>query len=412
MEGETMMATMVNNEADLRAALANGGEIHVDSSAVVTLSQTLEVTQPTKLIGGKFVKSSGPAFHITSSNVEFDGVQIAGGEVAAGYDDTQKLIYAQGTEAAPLGNLWLHECKLFGSRGDNIWLEWCRESNVTNNLIKRFLYSGIMVISGEGIIIQGNNVYDARMTGEVPNVYGIAVTDLDNTEAARSRDCTIIGNRVDQIDWEAIDTHGGDRITIVGNTVSRSPRGIALVTGNSTRLTAPTRCVVSGNNVDGAGTRRPIREGIWLGGIANVPADGVVTGNIVTNYPWTIGTPYVDRSKTYIGGNNVPLVDWTPIEMDEFNAHGTWPPEFKVDGNTTYLRGAGYPKSGTSRIYGRIPNAHAWPSQLTMVGAVKGSDSGGSIGMFAAHPDGSIELFYKSLDDTPAFFLSGSYEAV
>lgn len=403
---------LVTTEAELRAAVTAGGEVYVDTGTSITLTSPVDVTVPVRIIGGTYSVPSGVGFHVTSSNVEFNRVRMGGGwSYAGGHDPGQKLIYVQGTATSKLENISIHDSFFSGSRADNVWLEWVKDSYVSDNIIKRYLYSGVMLISCDGVVVNGNNIWDSPLVGQL-NCYGIAATDLDNTEAARSRNCLITGNRVHLVDWEGIDTHGGDGITVTGNTVTACPRGIALVTGNSTRVASPTRCVVSGNNVDGAGSRQTVREGIWLGGIANVPADGVVTGNIVTNFDKAFSTPYVDRGKTFVGGNNVPFVDWTLIDMDEFTAHGTWPPEFMIDGNTVTVRGAGYPKTGTSKIYGTIPNVFAAPSELSMVGAVKGSDPNGSVGMFAVHPDRRVQLYYKNGTDTPAFFLSGSYEAV
>jgi hypothetical protein len=409
--------TLVSTEEELTAALADGGEIRVDSSVVITLSQTMDVIRPTKLIGGTFAVDTGTAFQITSSDVEFYGARIAGGGIAAGHDGTQTLIHAAGTATSPLSNVNVNDCHLSGSRADNIWLDWCVESTVSNNTIREFLYSAVMVVSGTRVTIIGNQVSDSPLldaAGSPTNCYGIAVTDIDNTEQARSRNVLVTGNRVHAIDWEGIDTHGGDGITITGNTITACPRGIALVTGNSTRTTAPTRCVVSGNNVDGVGARQTVREGIWLGGMANVPADGVVTGNLVTGYgDKTFVTPYVDRGKMHVGGNQPAYMQWSPITLDgDFTANSTYTPEYKIDGNTSYLRGGVIPKSGSQRkVIGHLANPHARPEVLSFVGYTKGSNPSAGNGMVGVWPDGTIELFYSSGTDTYTYFLSGSYEA-
>jgi hypothetical protein len=404
---------LINNEQDLAAALKNGGEIRVDSSFTIVLSNTMDVTLPTKIIGGRFTKDSGPAFYITSSDVDLHGVSITGGGTAAGYEDDQKLIFAQGTQLAPLENLWVHDCKLSESRGDNIWIEWCNDSNISGNLIKRFLYSGVTVISGDGVVVDGNNISDSPLTPAVSNCYGIAVTDLDNTEIARSRNCTIVSNRVHLIDWEAIDTHGGDGLEITGNTVTASPRGIALVVGNATRLAAPQNCVVSGNIIDGSGVRERIRPGIFLGGIANSPADGTITGNSITNYPTPVYLNYIDRAKTYVGGNNQPLMDWAPITMDGgFIAHSTFTPEYRIDGNTVHLRGGVLPGDGGNRkIIGHLANSSAWPTTLTFVGYTQGSGGSAGNGTVGIWEDGTVEFFHDSGSDRYTYFLSGTYEA-
>lgn len=406
---------LITNEQDLAAALKNGGEIRMDSSFTVALSDTMDVALPTKLIGGTFTKDNGPAFYITSSDVDFHGVSITGGGTSAGYEEDQKLIFAQGTQSAPLEDLRVHDCKLLESRGNNIWVEWCNDSNISNNVIRRFLYSGVMVVSGDGVVIEGNSISDSPLIPTVSNCYGIAVTDLDNTEIARSRNCTIVRNRVDLIDWEAIDTHGGDGLVITGNTVTASPRGIALVVGNSSRVIAPQNCVVSGNIVNGSGVRKPIRTGVFLGGIANTPADGTISGNSITNYPTPVYLNYIDRAKTYVGGNNQPLMDWAPITMDgDFNAHTTFAPEYRIDGNTVHLRGGVLPaRGGNRKIIGHLANPSAWPAALTFVGHPNGSQGSTGNVRVGVREDGTVEFFHRSGgDDLYTYFLSGTYEAV
>lgn len=406
-------------QEEIESALLDGGEIYVDSSSVIHLSRPLYVNKPTKFRGGQFIVSSGPALIIGSSNVDVIGTQIYGANVfTASLDESQKFIYAQGTQGAPLTNLSVLACRLYGSQKDNIRFEWCTDSIISSNLVKNFLYSGIMLLSCEGVTVTGNNVSNGLMKDPVKNVYGIMTSDLDNTEAARSRNISITGNRVHQIDWEAIDTHGGDGITITGNTVTASPRGIALVSGNLSRLTVPTRCVVTGNNIDASGSRIPSREGIWLGGISGNPACGVVTGNYVSGYEEgkSIVTPLVDRNKLYVGGNNISLVPASLIELNSqyFSAHNVVPPRYTVDGNSVSVEGAVFPKphpANTSLYVGKLSNPHAWPERECMLGMIKGSNPNAGTAMLGIKTNGELWMYYKSTNDTYPYHLAGSYLA-
>lgn len=404
----------ITTQAALQDAVTAGGDVYIDSGTTITLTSQINVTVPVRIHGGTLSVANGPAFYITASNVEIDGVKIVGGKGDNNYDSSQKLIYAVGTSTTPLQNIAIRGCTLYGSRGDNIWLEWCADSSAQNNWISTFLYSGVMIISGVRCLVSGNVIRDAPLSTGVVNTYGIAVTDLANTIAARSQDCTIVGNQVSLIDWEGIDTHGGRGLTITGNTVTSCCRGIALVVGNSTRLVAPQECVVSGNRVNGAGQRRTLREGIFIGGIANTPADGTIVGNQVVNHSPNFVTTYVDRSTLFIGSNSVPLVDWTPITLDgDWNANATYTPEYKVDGNTVYFRGGLIRKSTsvpTNSIIGHLPSAHAWPTILTPVCSVQGSNGSAGHGYVLVDTDGTVLMNYASLDGY-TYFLNGSYQA-
>jgi hypothetical protein len=408
---------VISTQAELEAALLAGGDIVVDSGVTIDLTATMQVTQPSRIRGGRFTRDSGPAFEITSAGVDVDDVEITGGGAAAGYDPTQKLIYAHGGAAAPLTDVRIRNCTLRGSRGDNIWLEWCTGAVVDGTDIASYLYSGVMVISGRRIMITNNQVRDAPLTAGVVNVYGIAITDLDNTDAARSRDCSVLGNQVTLIDWEGIDTHGGDSLTITGNHVTGCPRGIALVTGNATRLYAPTDCLVSGNTIDAAGARQPLLAGVYLAGIAGKPASATIVGNQLLGYdtPGPVYASYWARADTYIGDNSRPFVPWTPIEMGlDYTPNTSYPPQYLVDGNTVHLRGGVIPRSGgvaARTDIGTLPKPAAWPTILTIAGFAKGSSPGAGNAQVAVTPAGELQMLYGSGTDAYTYWLSGSYQA-
>ncbi len=322
---------MITTEEELVAALAAGGDIWCDSSVTIPLTAAMHVTVPCRIHGGQFTREAGPAFEVTTSHVEFRGVHITGGgrtfadlmneaatfaDLAAlhasyedmrwmngTYDGTQKLIWVRGTRHAPLSNIRVHGCTLTRSLGDNVWLDWCTDSTVHHNHITRALYSGVMVVSGDRIDISHNHISDLGLSPGVINVYGIAATDVTNQLADRSRNITITANHVTLVDWEGIDTHGGERVTVVGNIVSGCPRGIAFVTGNDTRQAVPSRCLATGNTVDSAGARRPAREGISLAGRSGLGATGLISGNQVVGYSNPIWTYAWSPALSLVDGN-------------------------------------------------------------------------------------------------------------
>lgn len=411
LEAGSYDPTKVTSYAGMEAALLEGGEIYVDGNVEIEITSPLEVNVPaTKIFGGLFRVPGGVGFRITANDVEMDGCTIVGNGTDT-YDITQRLVLAQGTSGTRLNAINLRNLKMWGSRGYNIRLEWCVDSNVTNCIMRRYLYSGVTVISGRRIKVADCTISDARLVSGVSNVYGIAFTDDDNTEAARSVDCSAVGNTVHEVDWEGIDTHGGKGIVITGNTITACPRSVALVGGNGTRIMMPEECVVSGNYMNGEGQRQTIREGLFIGGIAGTPADCTATGNIILNHSPNIYTNYIDRDKTYIGGNNVPLMDWTDIPLAEFTSNPVYTPQYKIDGNTVYFRGGAIPSSGTADVIGNLPNASAWPSTLSFLGYVKESGGGSGNGMLAVDETGELKLWYRSGTTTFTYFLSGSYEA-
>lgn len=409
-----MTILLVTTRLELEAALVTGGEVCVSNDVTIELDTPLNVTVPTRVIGGTFHVFNGPGFVVTSSDVEFNHVTIRGGGVDLPYDQTQKLIYVLGTAAAPLSNVHVVDCRLTDSRGDNVWLEWTRLSTVRDCVIKRFLYSGVMVLSGDRVKVNDNVIEDAPLTVGVPNVYGIAVSDLTNTAAGRSTNVQVTGNVVSLIDWEGIDTHGGDAISIVGNTVLSCQHGIALVTGNATRIVAPTRCLVVGNTVDGAGARRPLGHGIGLDGIANTPASGTIVGNQILTYTVPFSLNYWARDLTYVAQNSKPHVGWRSVTLgSDFTVNPTYPLQYSVDGNTVFVRGGVIPKSGgvaNRTDIGSLDKSAAWPTRLSFVRFAKGSNPGGGNAQVAVTTGGDLQMLYGVGTDAYTYFVDGSYQ--
>lgn len=407
----------ITTQADLVAALAVGGDVVCDPTVTIPLTDTMTVTQPgTRLLGGTFTRTTGSAFLITASNVEVAGLLITGGN-AGTYDDSQKLVYALGTSDAPLSNVDIHDCHVTNSAAHNVWLEWCTSSRVHSNLIDHGLYSGILLISGNGVTITDNTVSDFTIAPGQVECYGIALTDASNTVAARSQHCTVTGNRVDRIDWEGIDTHGGDGIVITGNVITATRRSVALVAGNATRVISPIHCVVSGNEIDATGARVTPDIGVFLGGLSGVSASAVVTGNMIAGYDSTspIVTNFWNRTDTTIAHNSRLHVPWTAVTLGGgWIPNASFPPQYSVDGNTVSFRGGAIPPAGGISAHGAIGNlgnAAAWPAVRTFYATTKGSGTGG-FGVLNVDTDGSLRIDYGTSTDTFTYWLTGTYSAV
>lgn len=408
---------LVRTRAELEAAIAAGGTIFVDERNEIVISGThidIATSRPVHIIGGrfKFDTNSTHGFYVSQSDVTFDGCTFTGIGTATGtYVNNRRFVYASGTDTNNLlSNINVLNCTMTGSIETNIFYRYVKDSNIRGNRIRDYLYGGVMLLSCTGIMIDGNTIDDAVMRAPVVNTYGIAITDGANLVEARSRDITVSNNILRNHPWEAIDTHGGERITITGNIIINAVRGIALVVGNDDRLVVPNFCVVTGNFVDGKGSDR---EGISLFGLANNPADALITGNKVQNFSINIYVGIFNRANTYIGGNNVPWVPWTNLTMTGgWNAHPTIPPQYHIDGKTVSLRGMVQPPGGTKQsLVAKVPSGYA-PDALIFLGTSKGSNAAAGNVVFGMNPDGSLSSYYGSGTDTYYYPLHGSYEMI
>lgn len=398
--------------AQIEEAIEDGETAYVSSESEIILDYPIQVNQSSTIVGGRFYAPSGePAFVVTASGVNLERTQIRGQGKSFGYTHTQKLIHAVGTPANPLYDISIHNATLTDSAADNIWLQWVKQSKVATSTIKDYLYSGVMLISCDGVDVSGNHISGAPLSTGVVNTYGIAATDLSNSIEGRSKNITISGNILEDIEWEAIDTHGGTHICISHNIINNCVRGVALVVGNSSRVTVPNNCTVTGNIIDGMGSTR---EGICLYGLPGNLADATVTGNSIRGHKTPIYANQYDRALTRIGANSVPHVGWTNLTLTNgWRANPTYLPQYMVDGEMVYLRGMVIPPVDAFHpTFGALASAYA-PSILTFSRYTKGSNPGAGDATIGVATTGSLSMYYSTIRDTVySYPIEGQYRMI
>lgn len=404
----------------LQAAVAEGGVINMGTE-VINITTQVNITVPVWIIGGRFTlpESAGyAAFNVTSSNVTFFLTSFTGAGTAAAYDINSRFITASGSSSTPLTNVNVINTTMEGCQSENIRLVWTTRSTVAENYISDFLYAGVMMLSCADITVSDNHIVNAVMKAPVVNVYGIAATDSVNTVAGRSRNIKIIGNTIKNVDWEGIDTHGGDGIVVVGNTLEACARGIALVVGNASRLTVPINCVVSGNVVNKGSLAVAEREAISLFGLAGNLAHAVITGNKVTGYSATnsmfIEVATTDPLKTLVEGNSHPHVPWTTVTMDNtanWSANAQYPLQYMVDGRTVYLRGLSLSVVSTA-VNAKITTLPAIckPNRLTFAGATLANNAAGSMGVLGIYDTGELWMLYRRGADSYSYTMDCTFQ--
>lgn len=280
------IVTVLTDHASLQAAIdatPSGGTLWIPegthTTTGATVNKAMTVTGPGTL---NMTSATNWVLFITSSNVTISGLRINGTGRTTGITEPYAgLIKAQGTSSNILDNILIENCYLTNSKFTAIELEWVRYGRVANNAIKTHTYGGIMLFSVRACTVVGNVIEEIY---GYSNGYGIAVSDYLNQTWARSEDVSIVGNTIiDVRDWEGIDTHGGIRISIVGNVLRKCKDGIALVAGNVGRVTGPEDVSVVGNVID-----RSIAtsggSGIRVTGGTAAAKRVTVAGNQVTGY--------------------------------------------------------------------------------------------------------------------------------
>lgn len=160
------------------------------------------------------------------------------------------------TDGAVIEDCYFHAISGYGIYGEfikNIDISRCKISNIG--------YAGIGILSGTNVKAKGNRISDIT-PGISSQAYGVFFSRRTNETSLilfpRSKDCDAVGNTIENITiWEALDTHGGENISFINNTIRNCSFGISIgsATDASTNpVYGPIECQAIGNRIYGLGT--------------------------------------------------------------------------------------------------------------------------------------------------------------
>jgi hypothetical protein len=229
---------------------------------------------------------------ITGSNVTVRQVDIIGRHATATSSTNEYGIRATGASAAaPLTNIVLNQVSVTLTGAYGFSLKWVDGFDIIDCHLTDLGFCGVQGLSVLNGTISGNRIDNVLLIGG--NGYGIILTRDAAVDSLVDHPCcadvVIRGNIVTGIDWEGIDTHGGDRITISDNVVTNCETGISVgpASGATGELYAPHQISVSDNIIDSSltdGTRGPgILYAGAVGASASAAATDYATGLIVGN---------------------------------------------------------------------------------------------------------------------------------
>lgn len=316
---------VTNDTAALGSAIAAtpaGGTLTIPDTAVCRITDPATIDKAMRITGGTIKAPTGiAALRVTASDVTIERVAIVGPGTAGGYNNQSFGVLTVGTAAQKLRNVTVRDCTFTGVDGDAIRYQWTNDSLIEGNTIRDTSYCGVMLLSVDTVTVSANLVDGLVQKLPAVNSYGIAVTDLENTLAARSRRVLILGNTVKNVPaWEGIDTHGADQVSVIGNFIYGCGAAIAFVVGNETRVTVPERGIIANNVIE----RGPATAGfaaIRLIGKASAKASGNITGNYIINYATPYEVSNIDDSLCAFSGNLPSLGD--TVEDGSYVQSGT-----------------------------------------------------------------------------------------
>lgn len=228
---------------------------------------------------------------IAGSNVKVSGVTIIGRHLVATASTNEYAIAAIGTMASPLAGITVENCTISRVGMYGVHLAFVNGFTVSNNKISDIGYAGVIGLSVAGGSIDTNDIKNI-LAGFSGNGYGIALSRAEANSLStdpRSSNVTVTKNRVADVPWEGIDTHGGENLVISLNQVYHCTVGIAVVgSDNASNVTTwgPKNVEVIGNIIDSQVTDGSLSNGISIagaqGGTSATSLDAA-TGKVIGN---------------------------------------------------------------------------------------------------------------------------------
>lgn len=209
---------------------------------------------------------------IQSSNVTVEGLKLTGTGSGA-YSNTTFGIYAKAADyASRYKNITLRDLTFTANANHCVQIEFAENVNVENCHASDFARAAFMILSVDGFYIDRFSAVGATMPSGVTNAYGVAISRNTNVNIAtqpRSRNFIITRGYVKDINWEGIDTHGGEDGYVGQNEIYHCKVGIAIVSSaneSAVSTYAPQRVIVDGNTIDAQVTDGTYDAGIVLQG--------------------------------------------------------------------------------------------------------------------------------------------------
>lgn len=203
-------------------------------------------------------------------------------------------------------NITLSNLQLDNFSGYGVYANLTKNLKIEATKIRKFGYSGIMGFSVRDVevvncAIGGALSYNLSSIGNHKIAYNVAFTrksDNDIHKYPRSKDCIVESSVIsDNTFWEGLDTHGGENIQFINNTIKNVKVPIAAVPSkvNGEDKYAPKDIKISNNVIESPSNELSdsVNRGVILSGTMKKSSDtdqkkeyatGVIQNNIISGY--------------------------------------------------------------------------------------------------------------------------------
>ncbi len=287
-----------DDTAAIQASLNKGFVVSViDGNYKITQTLNLNDNQVITGNGSIYCKCAGDCFFADAKNdITINGVSF--------YGEINGLTYSVHNSVFKF--LKCHDVKIYNCRFNNLpygYIILCENSNkchVCNNYINKYPYSAIMGLNGtSNFNVSHNTVLNGYGVGYGASKlrYPICLSGYTTTSVIKSHDLIAAFNYIEDETalWEGIDSHGGDNIKIIHNTIKGTLTGIAIVHKTAGDAFTASNVLIDGNYLIGndkftTDTIKSANTGISLSGYkdnweaADDCSNYIIKNNIIKNY--------------------------------------------------------------------------------------------------------------------------------
>jgi hypothetical protein len=247
-------------------------EITANSSSTIFSNRKSEIIQSTSNTG---------AIDITASNVKIRGIKFTGPQYATAQTN-ENAIHAYGADSSNyITGIEITDCEMDTWGYTGILFKYVSDYRIVNPRITNVYSAGISMQSSIlGSIV---NEYINNVIG-TPYAYGVSFTRADNDSLVtepRSGYTTVIGGSINNvINWEGLDTHGGEHLTFIG--VSGYGNKYAIGIGSAKNTAGDSTFAPLDINIVGGEWDSGVTDGTAYYGLAFVGVSGgqLATGNV------------------------------------------------------------------------------------------------------------------------------------
>ena len=252
----------VTDDTDAVQAALTSGAKNIDLCGLTYSCDTLTLSENQRLFNGQInLRTANTTLLVLTDGCALDRLTLVGsGNTSQQLSEILVRIgpAAVGTVTDTVTGIKITNCVIKDSNGYACRLAYVDDVLIEGNAVQNVRYAGFLFIAASNARVISNNIDTITGLSSAPkNAYGVTFTS-DSLVAVGdgglvSKDCLAANNTISNVQtWNALDTHGGENISFIGNVIRDCGFPIGVVsTPKPGSIYIPAKNVsVVGNTID------------------------------------------------------------------------------------------------------------------------------------------------------------------